>query len=154
MGRSETPSDELLGSEIAAEEGVNYGDLASGNDSAERRGKGLERELGGYRDMFENIRWMRSDCGPHWHRFLGEPACSAKIQRFRGNSVSEARWLLRIATAWAEYGRSVQSAETAKAVAFISTTENVVTPRVSFIPTVIRQRNAEPVVLRGASSAT
>lgn len=60
----------------------------------------------GYRDMFDNIRWMRKDCGRHWRRFYGEPEYSAKIHRFRGSSVTEARMLLGIVTAWAECGRA------------------------------------------------
>jgi hypothetical protein len=59
----------------------------------------------GYRDMFDNIRWTRKDCARHYRRFFGEPAYSAKIHRFRGSSVTEARMVLGIVTAWAECER-------------------------------------------------
>lgn len=67
----------------------------------------------GYRDMFDYIHWTRRDCARHWRRFYGEPEYSAKIHRFRGSSVTEARALLGIVTAWAEYGRSVEGAANA-----------------------------------------
>ena len=72
-------------------------------------GKVWSEDWLGFRDMFDNIRWMRKDCGRHWRRFFGKPAYSAKIHRFRG-SQTEARMLLGIVTAWAECGRSVEPA--------------------------------------------
>ncbi len=67
----------------------------------------------GYRDMFDNIRWTRRDCARHYRRFFGEPAYSAKIHRFRGSSVTEARMLLGIVTAWAECERVGQGSASA-----------------------------------------
>ncbi len=64
----------------------------------------------GYRDMFDIIRWTRKDCARHWRRFFGEPEYTAKIHRFRGSSVTEARMVLGIVTAWVECGRSVEGA--------------------------------------------
>lgn len=59
----------------------------------------------GYRDMFDYIHWTRQDCARHLRRFYGEPEYSAKIHRFRGSSVTEARMVLGIVTAWAECER-------------------------------------------------
>lgn len=71
-------------------------------------GKVWKEDWLGYRDLFDHIRWTRADCARHWRRFFGEPVYSATIHRFRGSSVTEARMLLGIATAWVEYGRSVE----------------------------------------------
>lgn len=60
----------------------------------------------GYRDMFDYIHWTRQDCARHFRRFYGEPEYSAKIHRFRGSSVTEARMVLGIVTAWAECRRA------------------------------------------------
>ena len=76
-------------------------------------GKVWSEDWLGFRDMFDNIRWMRKDCGRHWRRFFGKPAYSAKIHRFRGSSVTETRMLLGIVTAWAECRRSVEGSASA-----------------------------------------
>jgi hypothetical protein len=80
-------------------------------------GKVWSEDWLGYRDMFDNIRWTRKDCARHLRRFCGKPAYSAKIHRFRGSSVTEARMLLGIVTAWAECGRAGEGTASADSAA-------------------------------------